>query len=64
MPYNAELTGRRSEQREGYPEAQLLGGPVERRVGPSTMGVGRSLSDNENEAHYQNDECKDRSPSH
>ena len=33
MSSNAELTGRRSAQRGGYPEAQLLGAPVERRVG-------------------------------
>lgn len=32
---NVELTGRRSAQRGGDPQAQLAGGPVERRVGPA-----------------------------
>ena len=34
MGPNAELTGRRSAQRGGYPTATPLDGPVERRVGP------------------------------
>src|ERR1700675_2216641 len=34
MTPNAELTGRQSAPREGDPEAQLLGGPVERLARP------------------------------
>jgi hypothetical protein len=33
MTPNAKLTGRRSPKRAGNPQAQLVGGPVERRVG-------------------------------
>jgi hypothetical protein len=33
-----KVTGRRSAQRGGNREAQLLGGPVDRRVGPQWTG--------------------------
>jgi hypothetical protein len=61
----AEVDARLKGAAQGNPKsAAFWANSVERRVRLSTAGVGSSLADDENEPNHQNNECKDRSPSH